>query len=233
LQCRSVSLVQDQQRQRSSKRVSSRARKARIGVGFLLQGAPSLLATTVRLHHRSAGNVTSARIVNGYVEIPIERAATLRQTSRGFLPWRLSDDGPGASGSARDGAVIRNDVRGCAVLLYQLVGAAEERRRHVETQRLRGLELDELHSGRGEAENYDIRTNAADLCYATGREVVVHRSTVADNAAKWKAGAERAKGDATWDRLLCGFRPWEEMAPWRWRASNSRCASRRLAAMSF
>jgi hypothetical protein len=37
-------------------------------------------------------------IVNGYVEIPIERAAPLRPTSRGFLPWRLSDDGPGARG---------------------------------------------------------------------------------------------------------------------------------------
>jgi hypothetical protein len=77
-------------------------------------------------------------------------------------------------------------VRGCAVLLYQLVGAGEERRRHVETQPLRGLELDELHSGRGEAENYDIKTKAAPLIYATlpRREVVVHLSTVADDAAK-------------------------------------------------
>jgi len=96
LQRRSVSLVHDQQRQRSSERLSSRARKARIGVGFLLPGAPSRVATTVRLHNRSAGNVISARIVNGYAEIPIERAAPLRPTSRGFLPWRLSDDGPGA-----------------------------------------------------------------------------------------------------------------------------------------
>ena len=66
--------------------------------GFLLPGAPNLVATTVRLHNRSAGNIISARIVNGYGEIPIERAAPLRQTSRGFLPWRLSDDGPGARG---------------------------------------------------------------------------------------------------------------------------------------
>src|SRR5262249_47040356 len=73
LQRRSVSLVQDQHRQRSSKRVSSPARKARIGVRFLLPGAPSLVATTVRLHNRSAGNLTKARIVNGYAEIPIER----------------------------------------------------------------------------------------------------------------------------------------------------------------
>jgi hypothetical protein len=87
LQHRSVSLVQDQQRQRSSKRVSSRARNARIGAAFLLPGAPSLVATAVRLHHRSAGNVISAPIVNRFAEIPIERAAPSRLTSRGFLVW--------------------------------------------------------------------------------------------------------------------------------------------------
>ncbi len=86
LQRRSVSLVQDQQRQRSSECVSSRARKARTGVKFLLSGAPNLVATTVRLHPGAAGNIISARIVNAYVEIPIERAAPLRPTSRGFLP---------------------------------------------------------------------------------------------------------------------------------------------------
>jgi hypothetical protein len=30
------------------------------------------------------------------LEIPIEPAAAFRPTSRGFLPCRLSDDGPGA-----------------------------------------------------------------------------------------------------------------------------------------
>jgi hypothetical protein len=57
-----------------------------------LPGDPSRVATTVRLRHRSAGNLISSRILNGYVEIPIERAAPLPPTSRGFLPWRLSDD---------------------------------------------------------------------------------------------------------------------------------------------
>jgi hypothetical protein len=98
LQHRSVSLVQDQQRQRSSERVSSRVRKAGIGAAFLLPGAPSLVAATIRLHYRSAGNVISAPIVNRYVEIPIQRAAQSRLTSRGFFPWRLSDDGPAARG---------------------------------------------------------------------------------------------------------------------------------------
>jgi hypothetical protein len=32
----------------------------------------------------------------------------LTSTSRGFLPWRLSDDGPRARGTVSDGAVIRN-----------------------------------------------------------------------------------------------------------------------------
>jgi hypothetical protein len=32
----------------------------------------------------------------------------LPPTSRGFLPWRLSDDGPSARGQSREGAVIRN-----------------------------------------------------------------------------------------------------------------------------
>ena len=40
---------------------------------FLLPGAPSLVATTVRLHNRSAGNVISARIVNGCVEDAMRR----------------------------------------------------------------------------------------------------------------------------------------------------------------
>jgi hypothetical protein len=40
-------------------------------------------------------NDRRGRILNDRVEIPIERATSLRPTSRGFLPWRVSDDGPG------------------------------------------------------------------------------------------------------------------------------------------
>lgn len=97
-----------------------------------------------------------------------------------------------ASGQEPTYAAQQSDVRGCSALLYPLVGAGEERRRHVETQRLRGLELDELHSGRGEAENYDIKTKAAprSMLPPRGREVLVHRTAVADDAAKWKAGRQ-------------------------------------------
>jgi hypothetical protein len=83
LLCRSVSLVQDQPRQHSSEPASG---KAQIGLAFLLPSDPSLAATTARLHGCSASHVTSGRILNGRVEIPIERAAALRPTSRGFLP---------------------------------------------------------------------------------------------------------------------------------------------------
>jgi hypothetical protein len=81
--CRSVSLVQDQPRQRSSEPATC---KAQIGLAFLLPSDPSLAATTARLRACSASHVISGRILNGRVEIPIERAAALRPTSRGFLP---------------------------------------------------------------------------------------------------------------------------------------------------
>ena len=81
--CRSVSPVQDQPRQRSSEPASG---KAQIGLAFLLPSDPSLATTTARLRGRSASHVTSGRILNRRVEIPIERAAALRPTSRGFLP---------------------------------------------------------------------------------------------------------------------------------------------------
>jgi hypothetical protein len=74
----------------------------------MLPSDPSLVATTARLRDRSTRYVFSGCIPKRRVEIPIERAAPLRPTSHGFLPWRLSDDGPGARGSIRDGAVIRN-----------------------------------------------------------------------------------------------------------------------------
>ena len=80
---RSVPLVQDRPPQRSSEPTP---RKARIGLGPLLPGHPSPVATTARLRDRSARHVISGHILNGRVEIPIEPAATLRPTSRGFLP---------------------------------------------------------------------------------------------------------------------------------------------------
>jgi hypothetical protein len=107
-QHRSVSLVQDQQRQRSSERVPSRARKARISAAFLLPGAPSPVATTVRLHHRSAGNVISAPIVNRYVEIPLERAAPSRLTLPRVPSLEAFGRRPRCSWIDSDRAVIRN-----------------------------------------------------------------------------------------------------------------------------
>ena len=71
---------------------------AQIGIGPLLPGHPSPAATTARLRDHSARHVISGRILNGRIEIPIEPAAALRPTSRGFLPCRLSDDGPRARG---------------------------------------------------------------------------------------------------------------------------------------
>jgi hypothetical protein len=38
-----------------------------------------------------------------YCEISIALAAPSVPTARGFLPWRLSDTGPGARGRRRDG----------------------------------------------------------------------------------------------------------------------------------
>src|SRR5690348_14920043 len=94
-----------------------------------------------------------------------------------------------------------------------------------------------LPSGRGEAENYDIKAKvrAADPWLLRRLGDRLSTGTVADAMPQngSRPGTERAKGDATWDRRLCGLRPWEEMAPARWRASNSRGASRRLAAVSF
>jgi hypothetical protein len=43
-----------------------------------------------------------------YREIPIARRRSPRPISRGFVPWRLSDDGPGAKPLRQHGAVIRN-----------------------------------------------------------------------------------------------------------------------------
>jgi hypothetical protein len=62
--------------------------------------------------HSSATNsvrdVISGPIFKAGVEIPIELAAPGRPTSRGFLPWRLSDDGPVPVDRPVMGALIRN-----------------------------------------------------------------------------------------------------------------------------
>jgi hypothetical protein len=68
----------------------------------------TLVTSTSQLRYRFADQVISVHILIGPVEIPIAPAAPACPTSHGFLPWRLSDDGPGARGAARDGAVIRN-----------------------------------------------------------------------------------------------------------------------------
>jgi hypothetical protein len=72
---RSDSLAQDRPRQHSSEPAP---RKVRIGLGPLLRGHRSPVATTVRLRNHSASHVITGRILNGRVEIPIAPAATLR-----------------------------------------------------------------------------------------------------------------------------------------------------------
>ena len=70
-------------------------RNAQIGLALPLPGDPNLVATIAPLRYRSPSHVIGSRILHRRVEIPIERAvSSLRSTSRGFLPWRLSDDGP-------------------------------------------------------------------------------------------------------------------------------------------
>ena len=68
---RSVSLVHDRPRQRSSEPAPG---ELRIGFGPLLPGHPSPVATTARLRDHSARHVISGHILNGRVEIPIEPA---------------------------------------------------------------------------------------------------------------------------------------------------------------
>jgi hypothetical protein len=60
-------------------------RAAQIGLGPLLPGYRSLVATTALLPDHSARHLISSRSRNGLVEIPIEPAAAL-PPSRGFLP---------------------------------------------------------------------------------------------------------------------------------------------------
>jgi hypothetical protein len=69
---------------------------ARLGSPSRASGDPRLAANNSCIHNLCARHVTSRNSHNDRVEIPIGRAAALRPTSRGFLPWRLSDDGPGA-----------------------------------------------------------------------------------------------------------------------------------------
>jgi hypothetical protein len=58
-------------------------------------------------HYRPATAPGCTRSVR-YGQIPIARHRSSSPIPRGFLPWRLSDDGPGASRRAHNGAVVRN-----------------------------------------------------------------------------------------------------------------------------
>ena len=78
---RSVPLAQGRLRQRSSEPAS---RKAQIGLGSLLPGYPSLVATIARPRDHSARYLITGRIRNGAVEIPIEPAAALPRPAGSF-----------------------------------------------------------------------------------------------------------------------------------------------------
>jgi hypothetical protein len=67
-------------------------------------------------YDRSAGHLITTHIHASRVEITIVRTAPPVAHLPRFLPWRLSDGGPSASRSHRDGAVIRNPVHGPAYL---------------------------------------------------------------------------------------------------------------------
>lgn len=71
--------------------------------------ATTALTTTARPDQQAASSSApiSTRIVHatGDGEIPIALAAQPAPTSRGFLPWRLSDTGPGVCRNRRDGPV--------------------------------------------------------------------------------------------------------------------------------
>jgi len=71
---------------RDSARPSQYPAKRGSGLGPLLPGHPSPVAPTAQFRDHPTRHVISGRILNGRVEIPIETAATLRPTSRGFLP---------------------------------------------------------------------------------------------------------------------------------------------------
>jgi hypothetical protein len=103
LLCRSVSLVQDRPRQRSSEPAS---RNVQIGLGPLLPGHPSLVATIARPRNHSARHLISGRIRNGPVEIPIEPAAALPRPA-GSFPEGFRRTAP----VLVDRPVIRADIR--------------------------------------------------------------------------------------------------------------------------
>src|SRR6267143_3769477 len=83
-------------------------------------------------------------------QIPIASDAPPRHTSRGFLHWRLSDDGPGASRIVPDGRHPKPFTNPeVPSALDDLVSVAHLRKRHRQSRRSGGLEIDEqLNSGR-------------------------------------------------------------------------------------
>src|ERR1039457_2407120 len=103
-QYRSFSLVVDPPRQRSLKCTLEISTCAPI---FFAQGRylPSQRAPHARQRRRPMHSWVSVAITHLFsrAQIPIAPAARPRATSRGFLPWRLSDAGPslGVRGSVR------------------------------------------------------------------------------------------------------------------------------------
>ena len=82
-------------------------------------------------------------------QIPIEPAAPRRSTSRDFVPWRFSDACRRrawmGSSCRRPKTCTEADSCGAADVrssFDHLIGAGEQRRRHLKPQRLRSLEID-------------------------------------------------------------------------------------------
>ena len=69
-----------------SARPSPRPARPRSASDPCCRATPSLIATTAWRRDHSVRHVIRGRILDGRVEIPIEPAAPLRPTSRGFLP---------------------------------------------------------------------------------------------------------------------------------------------------
>src|SRR5439155_10649433 len=104
---RSFSLVVDPPRRRSRKCKLAISTSAPICIaqGRYLLSQSSQRAPHDRQRRRPTRSMPSLAITHlaCRTQIPIGPAAPPRPTSHGFLPWRLSDDGPRVRGSHRDG----------------------------------------------------------------------------------------------------------------------------------